>query len=450
MSEIRFKKFPFTVNSFIVFGSPWKFMSTCFLSATKSITLLLLFIFFINAGQAQLLEVEQESVIVPNPGIPVYPGFPDGHISYFPINDSTYVHIWAGYESYISSGPDWMHQDSLWGMVLSKGQAGTYDNGGAWLYSVFPLDSLHWLGFYHAEDHEFAGYDNTKKIAWKSGAQCESFDGGKTWIKNGQFLTTWLNKPEKPTWGGTGDFSVIRDSANNRWLAYYVCPNGIGVAESKDPLGKPGTWFKLNNGSFSTPGVGGKGDALPFSRGKFAGGNPSLLFYKPLQVWFMVYHDWKEQGIYYSYSFDHKKWSDACLLLKNPGSPQRLWYPTLLSPVSDKYSNSALYLAYAQWDNVDFTYRNYRMAVVNVRGLTMPQFQTSNLLSVSDLYLTDTTLVNLTLYDATGKSIKVFYSEKTLPPGTYQIDLQTWMTRGLNYLVLRTENGTQVKKLMRL
>ncbi len=416
---------------------------------TKSALVLAFFLCNQQFAFAQLLEVDNESVVIPNPGIPIYPGFPDGHISYFRLNDSIMIHVWPGYESYITSGPDLFHQDSLWGMVLHKGGVGSYDNGGAWLYSVFPIDSAHWLGFYHAEDQEFPGYDNTMKIAWKSAAQCESFDGGKTWKKNGQFLTTWLKKPEKPTWGGTGDFSVIRDSANNRWLAFYVCPNGLGIAQSTDPLGIPGTWFKLNNGKFCSPGLQGKGDALPFSKGKFAGGNPSLIFYKPLKVWFMVYHDWKEQGIFYSFSYDLENWSSARLLLKNKGEPQRLWYPTLLSQNSDKFCNGLLNLAYAQWDDVNLPYRNYRIAKLKVSGLTYPQLKSSPILTESALHISDTSRVTLSLFDATGRLLKIYFSETLLSPGIYNPDLHSYMGKGLNYLILKVDDDIQIKQLMR-
>lgn len=430
----------------ITFCLIWFFLSV---KVDRWVWIVILSFYTIPCNYAQSLEIDPSSIVVPNPGIPVYPGFPDGHITYFPLNDSTYVHIWAGYESYISSGSSWMHQDSLWGMVLSKGIAGSYDNGGAWLYAVFPMDSLHWVGFYHAEDHEFSGYENSMKIAWKSAAQCESFDGGKTWIKNGQILTSWLDKPNAPEWGGTGDFSVVRDSINNRWLAFYVCPNGIGVAQSKDAFGKPGTWNKYNNGKFSSPGLNGKGDPLPFSKGKYAGGNPSLIYYSPLKTWFLVYHDWNDKGIYYTSSSDLETWSKAILLVKNPGAPQRVWYPTLLSAYSDAHCENELYLAYAQWDDINLPYRNYRISRVHVHGLTPPELNSSAWFTESQLLLTDTTTITLTLNDALGKTVYTFYNNTQVAPGTHYIDLEPWLAKGINYLVLTSNQKFEVKKLIR-
>ena len=53
------------------------------------------------SGFAQVVALTGATV-VSDPGIPIYPGYPDGHISYFALNDSVQVQVWAGYESYIS------------------------------------------------------------------------------------------------------------------------------------------------------------------------------------------------------------------------------------------------------------------------------------------------------------------------------------------------------------
>ena len=409
--------------------------------------LIIVFLFFYLFSNAQLLSVSTPQLI-PNPGVPIYPGFPDGHISYKSLGANQYFHVWAGYDSYITSGSDVLHQDSIWGCVLTKGLPGSYDNGGAWLYSVFNLDSSHWIGFYHAEDHEFPGYDNQQKIAWKSAAQCESFDGGKTWVKNGQILTSWLNKPNAPEWGGTGDFSVIRDSLNNRWLAYYVCPDGIGVAQSLDVFGSPGTWFKLYKDSFCEPGIGGKGSSLSFSKGKKTGGNPSLIYFKPLKTWFLVYHDWNEKGIYYTYSFDLVHWEDASLLIENPGKPQRTWYPTLMSSTSDAYSNGDLFLAFAQWDDVSMPYRNYYIAPVNVQGLSLPLIDPIASLTSSSLVLTDTSCISLVLYDSEGKNTHTFFQDQILVPGKYELELQKYTSKGFYYLRLSSTQGIQTRTIL--
>lgn len=416
----------------------------------KSIALLIFFILihFNSFVCAQIVQLSENSLI-PDPGIPIYPGFPDGHISFFKINDSTSIHVWAGYESYISSGKDIFHQDSLWGMVISKGAEGSFDNGGAWLYSVFKITELHWVGFYHAEDHEFAGYENIEKIAWKCAAHCESFDGGKTWIKNGPILTSWLDKPTQPAWGGTGDFSVVRDSINNRWLAYFVCPDGIGMAESKDALGKPGTWKKYFNEEFKTAGIGGKGESLSFSKGKAAGGNPSIIYYKPLNVWMLAYHDWLDKGIYYTYSYDLEHWVDAKLILKNNGSTERTWYPTWISEVSDQYCHGKLFLAYAHWDNVNLPYRNYKLIEVNVSGITTPHVAEGEWFTQSHLVLSETTEVSLSLYDNLGRLIKEYYKQEILPAGQYFISLEPYLSNGISFLKLSANNSEQIQKLIR-
>ncbi len=389
------------------------------------------------------------STVLPDPGVPIYPGFPDGHITFLKMNDQTLVQIWAGYESYITSGPSAFQQDSVWGCKLSKGEVSDFDNGGAWLYSVFKIDSNTWVGFYHAEDHVFPGYSNDQKIAWKSAAQCVSYDGGNSWVKNGQIITSWLKKTTKPEWGGTGDFSVVRDSARNRWVAFFVCPDGIGMAESFDALGGPGTWKKYHKGSFSENGIGGEGSALSVTKGKNSGGNPSIIFHKQTNKWIMVYHDWNEKGIYYTTSSDLEHWDNVQLMLVNPGSPQKIWYPTLFSEKGDNVSDGDLFLAYAQWDDVNLPYRNYRIAPVYFSSLSAPIVDPLAQLTYSNLVLSDTLNVNLKLYDVFGNCLTTFYENEFLTPNTYKINVGPFLTQGIAILRLEIEGRFQEIKVVK-
>jgi len=408
---------------------------------------------FFAVGSCQIMGQEFKignSQIVGNPGIPIYPGFPDGHISFIKKMDGSMVQIWAGYDSYISSGPTFLQQDSVWGCKLTKGVENSFDNGGAWLYSVHPLDANRWIGFYHAEDHVFGNYVNNEKIAWKSAAQCISLDGGNSWTKNGQIITTWESKPDKPTWGGTGDFSVVRDSLHNRWVAFFVCPDGIGMAESFDEYGAPGTWMKFYKGTFCEKGMGGKGSAIDCTKGKKAGGNPSVIYHIPTKKWLMVYHDWNEKGIYLTTSEDLTHWEEATLILKNPGSPQKIWYPTLFSDNSDKVCNDELYLAYAQWDDVSLPYRNFKFAPVYYSSLSTPAFNSNSLLSTSDLVLSDTLSVTLQLYDLTGKCVHNFYTSTMLTPGCYPIDANPYIQKGIFILRAQLNDKIQSVKIIKL
>ena len=122
---------------------------------------------------------------VADPGVPIYTWFPDGHISVVP-QDGQLSMYWAGASSYRTVGKSLDDMElSPKRAVLEKGPAGAFDNGGAWLMSVFDRGGGRMIGFYHAEDHEWPGHQNPKNIAWKSVAYATSSDGGVSWRKHG-------------------------------------------------------------------------------------------------------------------------------------------------------------------------------------------------------------------------------------------------------------------------
>jgi hypothetical protein len=98
----------------------------------------------------------------------------------------------------------------------------------------------------------------------------------KCGVKKGLIITSSRAKPEKPTWGGCGDFCIVRDENRKRWVCFYQ-EGRLCVAVSEDEDGKPGTWQKYYRGVFSEPGLGGQNAPLP-SLAKYAGGNPSVHF----------------------------------------------------------------------------------------------------------------------------------------------------------------------------
>ena len=71
--------------------------------------ILILTLFISILAKAQLLTVSAPQQ-VPNPGVPIYPGFPDGHITFKSLGTNMYFHVWTGYDSYITSGTDILHQ----------------------------------------------------------------------------------------------------------------------------------------------------------------------------------------------------------------------------------------------------------------------------------------------------------------------------------------------------
>lgn len=287
-----------------------------------------------------------QPVAAPEPNVPIFPWFPDGHIAMLPL-DKQHVMYWASSSSYRAVGP------GVAGMkldpptpVLEAGPAGSFDNGGAWLYSVFCITERQWLGFYHAEDHAWPGFENPDKIAWKSVALCGSNDAGRTWQKLGPILTSADAKPAQPTWGGVGDFCVVRDAARNRWVCVYS-DRKLCLAVSDDPHAAPGTWCKYFGGEFKEPGLGGRQTPLPDLRSR-PGANPSVHFNTSLNQWFMIWHTWTG-NLVYALSNDLIHWTQPVTLLKTPLG-QKAWYPTVVGE-SDVLAGEDAQLFYALWPN---------------------------------------------------------------------------------------------------
>ncbi len=277
-------------------------------------------------------------------GVPIYPWFPDGHISVIPKGDNLEMY-WAGSPSYRTEGPavDNMLSPAL--PVITRGEGKeAFDNGGAWLMSVSPVSDAHYLGFYHAEDHEYKQGRGAEGEAWKSIALCESHDGGQTWSKKGRIITSSQQKPDAPTWGGAGDHCVVYDKASSRWFCFFQ-EHFICMAVSDDPQASPGTWRKWRGGGFTTPGLGG--DVSPIAElASHPGGNPSVHYNSHLQRWFMVWHSW-EGYLVYSTSHDLTRWEIPTILV-NVGANEKVWYPTVVGR-SDVEAGEHAVLYYAFW-----------------------------------------------------------------------------------------------------
>ncbi len=406
----------------------WRLITLCFL--------------FVSNGSYSQSFVFGEKKYISNPGISIFPYFPDGHISYGRLDANRYYKVWAGSTSYITVGNSYFNQDSIWGQGLKRGDSADFDNGGAWLYSVFILDSNYWLGFYHAEDHLFPGFANREQIAWKSIAQCVSFDRGRTWEKRGQIITTDQIKPNKPTWGGHADFTVVRDSQNKRWIAYFVVPEGLGMAISEDSFARAGTWKKHYNGSFTEPGIGGMASALNFSKDFRRGGNPSIIYSKKWNKWIMVYHDWNLRGIYLTTSMDLINWDFPILLVENNSLIGKIWYPNLVGENSDMHSDSILWLSYAEFPNNAIPERKYI-----TRKLVFIDESAENQVFVNRMLLVDSSIVTIKIYSSSGLLTETWYDKVHLGPGEYDFPWKEFKRTGV--FILSTEIN-QVKKTFKV
>ena len=313
------------------------------------IPFVLLLLCCVTSAKAQQFSLgEPRLVPQPSPPFATYHFSPDGHISYFKSGDQ-YQMYWPGNPSYRTTGPN-LFEMSDTRAVLLRGDKGSFDNGGAWLYSVFPQGNNHLIGFYHGEDQEFAGDPSSHFIAWKSIALATSDDNGLTWKKQGQIIRTSNTKPSKPTWGGNGDFCVVWDKSNKRWVCYYQ-EGFLCMAVSSDPEGKPGTWKKYFLGSFSQPGLGGRNSPIP-DLFPFPGGNPSVHYNTFLKKWVMVWETWDSvaphpNSIWISTSEDMLHWSPPKVLLAAQGE-ERLIFPTIIGD-SDVQAGQKAWLVYAKF-----------------------------------------------------------------------------------------------------
>jgi hypothetical protein len=186
-------------------------------------------------------------------------------------------------------------------------------------------------------------------------ALCTSGDNGGTWSKVGQIITSSTPKPSKPDWGGAGDGCVVYDKANARWICFYS-DNWIQMAVSTNAIPLPGTWKKYYNGSFSTPGLGGRETPVP-GLSSVPGANPSVHFNTYLQRWVIIWEAWDGSGLYLSTSADLLGWTAPTVLVAAT-PPEQVWYATIIGSSDVDASRDAM-LYYAYWPDVDTGLRQF-------------------------------------------------------------------------------------------
>lgn len=84
----------------------------------------------------------------------------------------------------------------------------------------------------------------TGGCAWKSIGVTYSHDYGRTWSKPELIITSAVKRPEKPSWGGSGDFSVVKVPVHVPQDPDIPCMQRVcGLA---DEVADETTWRKLN------------------------------------------------------------------------------------------------------------------------------------------------------------------------------------------------------------
>ena len=290
----------------------------------------------------------------PTPPPPIYEFSPDGHFSAFR-KEEEWVMFWPGHDSYRTTGRSLFEMAQVT-KVLPQGEPAGFDNGGAWLYSVFRRGERGLIAFYHAEDHRFPLSPDSKWVAYKSIARCTSDNLGLTWNRGPQILTAHRPKPEKAEWSGLGDHCIVWDQPNQRYICIFQEDGNLCIAISRDPEGQPGSWKKWFAGDFTEPGLGGRATPLP-ALASHRGGNPSVHWNTHLCRWLIVWHRW-EGDLWIASSEDLIAWTAPKLLLAPSSAKGKVWYPTLIGN-SDAQGGQTMSMLYADFPDRDAVGRRF-------------------------------------------------------------------------------------------
>jgi hypothetical protein len=214
----------------------------------------------------------------------------------------------------------------------------SWDNGGAWVNSVFRLGDGNLVAFFHAEHHygcnssvsppelcpraTFRG----KGRFWASAGVAYSTDSGKEWSAPAQFLTSPTAQPATPSLGGDNFYRVVWDMNKHRWMAFFGCKGGMSCAAiSNDTQGRPGTWFNYDDGQFDEPGLGGTSTPLPGLEGVH-GVIYSVQYDAKQGIWLAWGREFKSNGVFVTASYNLIYWNAPKLVV---GGVQAL-YPVVV------------------------------------------------------------------------------------------------------------------------
>lgn len=232
--------------------------------------------------------------------------------------------------------------------ILAPSNAG-FDSSYAGACSVLPAyNGTDLLMFYHAENHPCNG-----PFPFLGGiGLARSSDGGISWKRRGQIITSAAPKPSNCTFEawGVGNPMVYR-SRDGRFLymlfTEWLRGNPVSRADiiylARAPIesdGEPGSWQKFANGQFSQPGFGGLGTPAIDQPGGAASVYASLAavsFNVLLNRFIVVFQSrlgfhvaTSEDGI--TWDTPRLIWSQPDFYLSNINNVPGVTYPSLISP----------------------------------------------------------------------------------------------------------------------
>ena len=267
--------------------------------------------------------------------------------------------------TYRSTGADLLHQGrpDPSGPVLGNGPNNSYDMNGNWMLAAFRLGgdaSQLLVGFTHVENHQFNCTGGHAE--WNAAAVVRSTDDGRSWSREG--LAVGDPQPCKPTFGGSGYASVLRQPApapatgdpnHGRvpggargvrggaaivWRGWGGCH---GYA-SADPAGAAGTWKRFYEGGFTEPGVGGRETCLPGLGPNVEA--PIVHWNTYLRRYVMTTNHWGKGAEAWAYtSTDGVVWGPPTLLLN--ASNHTASYPQVIGAASSHSAGQEATLVYA-------------------------------------------------------------------------------------------------------
>jgi hypothetical protein len=319
---------------------------------------------------------EEENVIPPSsPGLLFVP---DEHLTYQRQPDGTFKLWMSGGGTLGFTTPDLLTLTPMKASngvptnVLAPAGPGTaaFDADYAGAGNVLPASSgAELLMIYHAENHLFGSAHYPGTPFYASIGLARSSDGGLTWQREGQILSGRdpQQASQPPTGAGALTPTVIASGgylyAMFREIDLQSQVQGFALARAPiESDAAAGSWQKLFQGNFSTPGLGG--DFTPLTLVLDPGAEndrrqPCVSYNLYLQAFLLAVVG--NGGVYVATSADLVTWSTGQVILPapvpdvtvTPTTAPYHWYPTLISPdqPSEATTSRSGFLYYAKGAN---------------------------------------------------------------------------------------------------